>query len=459
MARPPSSPAIDDHSDSLPDAPAPIHFDPYKPPSHPVTGDPLGSPPSSPHMHGDFPRPPPTHFDDDFSAPPPGEEFFSMPSVTGWVDAAQPRQVLGMNSGCKYDTSAEGGYGSLLMDGKECLGMLPSDLANWSTSSESAFTIVVIYKLGYNYGDTALVQMSRSTSDYNSELLFGSETFLHDEGIFSMTSDGPELRPDVWAFNAFVRNEGGTSGAMFESKGDAVHFTKTWRDQEPISIGADHFVLGADYRDWDRFLAGRVAVALVYNRALDIAQLNRIFEVYTPRFDWMPQLGPLCSIKGLVSGPYGNRTGGTTDFDDSSYADAFAKPIQRIAWAINGSITALQLAYGPFSAPIRGGISEDSDSDAVNLREGEYVIFAVVVLGMHDGYETVDGILLTTNLREVQIGAEPLTEGTTTANATPCPSEDPAMMMTLQNIAGTTLEGSIASLGLVWSEVPYPRSK
>ncbi|KAG2489630.1 hypothetical protein HYH03_011909 [Edaphochlamys debaryana] len=416
---------------------------PYTPdyPPFPAEPEPSMHSVTSPPWEGFFAdAPPPFDYQDDYA---------KTPYLSGWADAVRPGQVLGLASNCELDSAPlSGGYGSLKMDGESCFGILPRDLVGWNTSSEAAFSIVVVYKLDASAGENALVHISRTPSDFDDELLFGEgETFVYDKGSYAMQGSIPSPPREQWIMASYVRQAGGKEGFMHVAyEGSSAPYMRTWSDAIPISVGADSFMLGADYRDWDKFLQGRIAVALVYNRSLDVAQLNRIYNNYGRRFNWSPQV--LCDGMGLTRGPYGNRTGGSA-FSDWAYTDEGREPITRVAWAVDdSSVIGIQFTYGVFAAPRRGS-SDSPNKAAVDLDAGERIISVHAVLGYRNGVEVIDGLTLTTRKRTIVIGAPSLQTGIT---ITPCPSM-PDRMVVLQYITGRASTFGVNAVTFVWAEV------
>ncbi|KAG2489628.1 hypothetical protein HYH03_011907 [Edaphochlamys debaryana] len=423
-------------------APPPFESDQPFPPQGPTWP---AFPPDTPNTDGmpfapgtPFPPdlPPPTGDEEGF-APPPGEgdtNVYFIPTV--WADSVQPDQAVRFSDGCLYDTSADGGYGSILMDGMRCFASAPS-LAKWNTSAESAFTVVVIYKLDPGAGDYALVHLSRSPWDYDDELLLGrGETFLHHRGVLALNNTGPQHPAGCWVMDAYVRQEGGTEGALYGSRFGqmGLDLVEEWTGQTPIPVGSDSLILGADWRDEDKYLKGRLAVVLIYSRVLDQEDLGMLYDSYAPRFGYweegpdaaapppeddapstpdappppvLPALPPPgqpaqppptypprapyppqppfvwpCNGTGLVRGPFGTRPGGAP-FNDSAASGGGRLPISRIAWSAGYSLAGLQLSYGIFAAPLRGG-NTGFASGAKDFEKGDRIVWPNTSVALTD---------------------------------------------------------------------------
>ncbi|KAG2489627.1 hypothetical protein HYH03_011906 [Edaphochlamys debaryana] len=426
------------------DPPGPNDLEPpdgFFPPDDPAWPPTYGDAWEEPPTYGDPPDwSPPDLLDgpDSPPAPPlPGGLDDTSRYVLGWADSANPRQVLLTTDGCTFDTSTEGGYGSLSLDGHECFGYLEGNLTGWSTAPTAGFAIVMIIKLVYDEdGSASYVLASLSRTPYDRASDADSFTFV-----------------------------GGRRGSVYMSEYGAVRRTLTWSDREPVSVGADDLAIGADYREWDDYFKGSIAVALVYNRSLNIQQLNRIYRTYAHRFDWSPMSGavldypppneeeeedvppppplavpsspsavphipsppppppapepdspepapipiaptapptrppylppspppglppspskPWCNGTGLVRGPFGTRPGGAP-FNDSAASGGGRLPISRIAWSAGYSLAGIQMSYGIFAAPLRGG--DAGFASGVNILEaGDRVVHARVAVGSHDG--------------------------------------------------------------------------
>ncbi|KAG2489629.1 hypothetical protein HYH03_011908 [Edaphochlamys debaryana] len=269
-----------------PAGPLPPSFPPSTPDNGPAEPPSFGDePPVAPPMTPANPDPPE-------AAPPPIDapyNYYLKP--TGWADAARPGQVLGLANGCSYDSRPGEAYGSLRMDGEECFGILPDDLASWNASAAAAWSIVAIFKPELSVNDLTLVSMSRTRSDDRKQLLLGELfTGLSDgesEAMRDMSRLDQGYPRGVWQMAAYVREEGGDVGYMYDSiQGSAVRRTNRWILQDALPVGADNFVIGADLKHESEPFKGHIGAILVYNRSLGLQQLNRIYELYAPRFGW-----------------------------------------------------------------------------------------------------------------------------------------------------------------------------
>lgn len=241
----------------------------------------------------------------------------SSQGVTAWrdprtQDQTQPLQLT-MSGTCGYDnssTEAGGGYGSVVFDGRSCLGRLGVNLPAWSSARTAPFTLLVVAKLDVPVSarptdSYSLIQISRTPTDYDFEAAFQvatrgntSSSFLYDNQAGQ--AFGKLVMPasyDEWAMYVFVRQPGGTAAAVYRSSQPrnggvgtfpgGVELIASQSVPPPgVSVQPDNLVLGADWRDNNTFVKGRLAVAAVYTTALDLGQLNDLYNLYAPRFGW-----------------------------------------------------------------------------------------------------------------------------------------------------------------------------
>ncbi|KAG2452042.1 hypothetical protein HYH02_003080 [Chlamydomonas schloesseri] len=265
-------------------------------------------------------------------------------AVTAWADARTPRQQpqpqnqtqtqtqpplqLTMSGTCLYDNSSSsstaagdvsgggggGAYGSVVFDGRSCFGRVAAgaNLSGWSSERTAPFTLLAIANLdppasGNSSEPYSVIHISRTPSDFDFEAVFDlatrvnstSTSFLYDSQAGQLAFGRLELPASYgeWAMYAFVRQPGGTAAAMYRSSqpriggarsfGGGVELISSQSDQPAVSIQPDNLVVGANWRDGNHYLKGRLAVAAVYTSALTNDQLNDLYNLYAPRFGWM----------------------------------------------------------------------------------------------------------------------------------------------------------------------------
>ncbi|KAG2438863.1 hypothetical protein HYH02_010662, partial [Chlamydomonas schloesseri] len=134
-----------------------------------------------------------------------------------WRSGTTPPFTMQLRGSCLYDTSpADGGYGSLRLDGSSCYAILQNEtVPNWSNANTAPFTLVIIYKRQPTANIVTLVSLSRTPTDFDRQLHYNSDFYLFSRGYAYRYKPG-----DVtgrWVMDAFVRDGGGTTGAFYRS--------------------------------------------------------------------------------------------------------------------------------------------------------------------------------------------------------------------------------------------------
>ncbi|KAG2498217.1 hypothetical protein HYH03_003968 [Edaphochlamys debaryana] len=198
-------------------------------------------------------------------------------------------QALALSGACSQDVSAVGGgYGSVVFGGS-CTGRMATKLAGWSASPTAAFTIVTIsQQQAAPTTPYVLAQLSRTPTDANYQLSLGSSiyTSVNGTGGWAFNATAPSAQAGVWNLDVLVRKPGGTTGALFRGGPAGLTMVQSFSGQAAVRIDGDGFAVGADVRTNSAFLRGKLAVVLVYNRALTRQQVTALHRFYAPRFGW-----------------------------------------------------------------------------------------------------------------------------------------------------------------------------
>ncbi len=201
-----------------------------------------------------------------------------------------------MTGACAVDTSVAGGFGSVRFDGRSCVGYLPGALPGFSPAPDAAFTAVVIARLNASKPLHALLHTGRTPSNNLGAFLLNAGTvdpsFLFGSAVSAFNFDSPftPLPASEFSLFAFARSAGGTSGAYYQSTArgpsSGVRVVRAFSGQALVGLAPSDLVLGADIRNRKDYLQGSVAVVQLHNRALSLAELNELFALYAPRFNW-----------------------------------------------------------------------------------------------------------------------------------------------------------------------------
>eukprot|EP00198_Chlamydomonas_reinhardtii_P002926 XP_001692262.1 predicted protein [Chlamydomonas reinhardtii] len=207
---------------------------------------------------------------------------------------------------------------------------------------------------GYdNSNSYSLIQISRTPTDYDFEAAFQvatrgntSSSFLYDNQAGQ--AFGKLVMPasyDEWAMYVFVRQPGGTAAAVYRSSQPrnggvgtfpgGVELIASQSVPPPgVSVQPDNLVLGADWRDNNTFVKGRLAVAAVYTTALDLGQLNDLYNLYAPRFGWARaprRPAPPDHASGDAPPPWDEGVGSVTISSPPPFPSGFFRPNWPIA--------------------------------------------------------------------------------------------------------------------------------
>ncbi|KAG2484804.1 hypothetical protein HYH03_016456 [Edaphochlamys debaryana] len=327
---------------------------PPPPTAPPLPRPPDPAPPTPPPAPPVPPRPPP-------SPPPPGAvdppidltpNVLHMDATRGvtvdaegqvraWRDLvlygnSSAVQQLEFAGNCQYDNDPDSGaYGSVVMDGGSCVGFARRGPRSWNASAKAPFTILAVYRAEAPTTERQpqprgfrLLRLSNQDatgfSDGERSLAFGGgyspsrhsyagATFLSADGNkFAFQYQGP-AQYDTWTMSTLVRYEGGRSGALYDSSpgpSGGLVVTARFDGQVPIGIkpsGDWPFSVGADRYEQEAYFRGRLAVLLMYGRALSMDELHELYRTYAPRFGWsaavaVPLQGPEVRASGFQCG-------------------------------------------------------------------------------------------------------------------------------------------------------------
>ncbi|EFJ50831.1 hypothetical protein VOLCADRAFT_88155 [Volvox carteri f. nagariensis] len=161
-------------------------------------------------------------------------------------------------------------------------------LGAWSTAPDSAFTAVWIGRLNSTKTPQTYLTMSRIPGEYFWETYWvQSSLFVFGDlgELFGIQEDISSPPAGQWTMDVFSRRPGATSAyhARYSSSGS---LSLTSLTSKPCRLDRDNLVVGADYRDNNKYLVGNVAVLLIYNRSLSSSELLDLAQGYASRFGW-----------------------------------------------------------------------------------------------------------------------------------------------------------------------------
>ncbi|KAG2430498.1 hypothetical protein HXX76_010021 [Chlamydomonas incerta] len=148
-------------------------------------------------------------------------------------------------------------------------------------------------------------------------LMVGQQDFgMSADGVRlgdSFSASFPAMKYGEWVLQAFVRDSGGTSGAVYRSPdptsggGYGVELVHTFDDEAPVGTWIEGYAdAGVDFQQvlLGPF-RGALAVALIFNRALSGDDLGEMYRSYASRFGWrvgLPDKRTCAEVDAAVCG-------------------------------------------------------------------------------------------------------------------------------------------------------------
>ncbi|KAG2484939.1 hypothetical protein HYH03_016325 [Edaphochlamys debaryana] len=129
------------------------------------------------------------------------------------------------------------------------------------------------------------VSLGRSPSDPDSWLVWSNDAVAFSASGTAVSSV-PQTPPPVglWYLDALVRSSAGTRITLYRAVESGAALSGKAATALPGSISANDLTVGVDPRGLSNYLTGRVAVLLIYSRALSMAQVAQLAGAYSRQF-------------------------------------------------------------------------------------------------------------------------------------------------------------------------------
>ncbi len=191
---------------------------------------------------------------------------------------------------------------SIRFDGKSCYGIARNhNLNDWDGAASGAFTAVWIGRFSpqaARRGQTYMT-LSRTQSDYDQEIYWTTDqAFLYSHAAgFAVDFTVAPPPAGQWTMEVLARSSRYDSATVsYYRYGQADSGLHAWQFKGSASaLGPDNLVVGADFRDDNKYFEGDVAAVLMYNRALSEREVLALASFYSPRFGWAPPPSPASS--------------------------------------------------------------------------------------------------------------------------------------------------------------------
>ncbi|GIL65082.1 hypothetical protein Vafri_18854 [Volvox africanus] len=218
--------------------------------------------------------------------------------VVAWVDAQaanSPTGVLWLQGDCVLQHPDNGAPTSVQFDGISCFATQDLGLpTTWDDSPYSSFTLIWIGRPKH--------AVQGFGSDANCRTPFPFENSLYstsvpaDAAVVGAGSDIPPPPIDQWTMEIVSRNHLGNTGAPGGAgRLMASYYRYGGHDDElaawhfptvPSEVFYGKMVLGANFEVQQDLFSGQLAVVLLYNRALQKAEVLELAAFYSTRFGW-----------------------------------------------------------------------------------------------------------------------------------------------------------------------------
>ena len=197
-------------------------------------------------------------------------------SGTTWTDLSGNGNTGTLVNGVGY--SASNG-GALTFDGFNDYMRIPI----FTNTPQSTMTL--LYWINFTQKG-CIAQQSRNYNDSLSEWMFqfdiSGKLLFWDFGTidwgFNFETSNTTLSTNIWYQVGFVKN--GTSGIFYLNGVQDGTVTAA----SNVAYGSNDYVMGFDYRDNNTYFGGKIAQALIYNRALTATEIMQNFQTLRGRF-------------------------------------------------------------------------------------------------------------------------------------------------------------------------------
>ncbi|GIL87746.1 hypothetical protein Vretimale_13080 [Volvox reticuliferus] len=218
--------------------------------------------------------------------------------VVAWVDAQaanSPTGVLWLQGDCVLHHPGNGAPTSVHFDGISCyasqdLGLPPS----WDDSPYSSFTLLWIGRPEEAGPGSMSAGHSRTPFTFENSLF--SDSAAADAAAIDTGSHIPPPPINQWTMEVVSRSRQGNAAApggagrliaSYYRYGGQSDELAAWRfPTVPSVVFYGKMVLGVNFEIQQNLFSGQLAVVLLYNRALQEAEVRKLAAFYSTRFGW-----------------------------------------------------------------------------------------------------------------------------------------------------------------------------
>ncbi|GLI60845.1 hypothetical protein VaNZ11_003056 [Volvox africanus] len=218
--------------------------------------------------------------------------------VVAWVDAQaakSPTGVLWLQGDCVLQPPDNGAPTSVQFDGISCFATQDLGLpTTWDDSPYSSFTLIWVGRPKQTIPGSSFAGTSRTPFPFQNSLY--STSVAADAAVVGAGSDIPPPPIDQWTMEIVSRSHLGNIGApggagrlvaSYYRYGGHDDKLAAWQfPTAPSEVFYGKMVLGVNFEVQQDLFSGQLAVVLLYNRALQKAEVLELAAFYSTRFGW-----------------------------------------------------------------------------------------------------------------------------------------------------------------------------